>query len=123
MIGIEIRIGLGKNRNTLCISKEIFIKIMHGTACSDTICQHLHLATTDTRRDIGHAVVIPNMGVLVMWSIITCLCRQENSFVFIFVSMAHDGSATRCGNNFIAVETQHTKAAKSSTGLAFVGRA
>src|SRR5690606_16092520 len=121
MVGVEIRTCLGEYVYSFDTVKQLHIKIVHCSTCCYTICQHLHLATTDTRRDIGHAVVIPNMGVLIMWGIITCLCGQENSLIFIFLGMAHDGSATRCGDNFISIKAQDSKTSKSSTSFTFIG--
>ena len=119
MIRIIIFIWLRKNRYTLLIYKNIFIKLMHFSSLFDMAVQNFHLTSANSCTNITQSIIITYFTMLIMWGIVSSLSSQKNSFIFQQFIFCNYCTTPRSCNNFVSIERQYTNIPKSTTFLPF----
>ena len=82
------------------------------------LARHQHLSTANTRADIGQAIVITQILVLVVGEGLTRLRGEMKHARFRFLVGADQCAAAGGRDHLVAVETQHSETAEGPEGLA-----
>ena len=86
------------------------------------LVEHRHLPAANRCADVAHAVVVANLGMLVVGRRITRLGRQKPRLLHPIGAVRQQSAAAGGGDDLIAVEAQNTDVTEAAARLAIKGR-
>ena len=101
--------------------KGLCIALEDGFLLRDMLLQVGQLTTDNPGNDVGHAVVVAQLFVLVPRSVLARLRGPLASTVSFFLGVAEDAAAGAAGHDLVAVEANDAPIAQAARGLALVG--
>ena len=107
-------------RDSLHIGQQLTIQTAQMLMVCYVLIHHRHLAATDTRTNVTHAIVIAYLLMLIIRISLTCLCGIEHNLLLCLRIRTNQGTATAGGYHLVAIERQHTIFAKRTTNPSFV---
>ena len=108
---------------SLYVGEQFAIERLHVVMVGDVLVEDGHLATADAGADVGHAVVVADCLMLVIWVRFAGLGGiPEYAASFLLVG-AYEGAAAGGGDHLVAVEGEHAEASERAEHLTVETRA
>lgn len=114
--------GLFVDMDTRNVGKEFFVEGLYVFVVGDVVVNDGHLTSADAGADVGHAVVVAYLLVLVVGVRLTILGGVHHYFIPFFIGICDEGAAPRGGDHFVTVEREYSIFAEGAKDLAVVAR-
>src|SRR5699024_8913531 len=113
-VGEKIAVDFILKCNLRYVRKSLSIEIEILPSLLYPLCKHFHLTSSNPCAYIAHAVIVPNMGMLVVWCLVPGLCCQKPGFFDPVLIVGHQSAPSRSSDDFIAVERKYAHRPKST---------